>query len=936
MRLADSRTIGFFPLQHQKYKDKEWDLQLRASIFGVRVTDRYQGPSDVGHWELDRDSVGDIHGGQLFKKESREIPMWRFATGVLVDSQGGGDTGTPSGSNDVATRSAWGPAGYPGAGSGGNTGSGAPRSGGSSLEGGGAGLSRPTVFESTTPGTDGRPASGTQNQGGNGSGGSGDSCSTMPDNLFQVRPIKNKKYEPDDRLKEIKPELPKLDGKRAWPKFPKKYIGITLTSNNEEEQEDLFFPTDPRLIAVNKAGDKDMGSLVFDLNKKFEIDPDRGARLQSMMRVLKKPPGADQNAIAWNLGPSGCEDTYGGYVIDRETDNPGSAPRATGSGAGQARPTVTEEPTQARGKKKVVARVSRNDGGPFDVGTGKCRHVVGSDADGHRVSRLHFDIGTLFRRNDSEDGPLNVTEWQPGDKYNKKVAVNFGWNAGALKWDWYTTTMLYYPPAPYSPYSPYSPTTAPTPPGYPQLPVPPSPTGDVTTGTGGVGDRVASVPPASIPVIVGTLAGGLTGGIFGGLIGGATSTGPTPTNPPGTTGGGPPAGGGGGEDVASGGGGKPADSTPPQPQGPVNNDGTDPNDKEPERGTDKWAEWNKRRKDRRDRQNADRVQAQALISDLRYGDPTDLGYAMMDQALGMGSLLAKPYDQAMSSDAIAYQQNPSEASAQKRATSNPVTGNMAAFGATGGDTEQATSVPAAPGPSPALPSATPYPPAAPGPTPPAPPTAPTTTPSQPSTVPTPATSIPSMGDPYNYTKEPGKGRYLGGTAPGGFVTLPPEVGLEFADRDYEQLESEVVSETYQGVGPGVGLFVGPVDLPTGRPKNTISMHWDRTSKDMIFKAHYGSSQGYDAVKIDRLNQTIAMKCRTSYWGTIDHYISSDRRWSFPDTSGTIVVISQQDQLGNGATPTLHSIGGTGPTVANQDSWGRIYIDGTTYWIPLWR
>lgn len=925
MRLADSRVIGVFPLQHQKYKDKGWDLQLRSSIFGVRVKDRFQGPSDVGHWEIDKDSVGDIHGGQLFKKDSREIPMWRYATGVVVDPPDG--PSGPGGSTGTVTRSAWGDAGYPGAG-GGQVGSGAPQGGTgptTSLQGAGAGQSRPTVVEGTTPGTDGRPGSSTQNQGQNQNGGSGDSCATMPDGMFQVRPIKNNKYEPDKRLKELKPELPKAGGKRAWPKFPKGAIGITLTSNNEEEQEDLYFPTDPRLIAVNKAGDKDMGSLVFDLNNKFEIDPDRGARLQSMMRVLKKPPGAKENALAWNIGPSGCEDTYGGYVIDRETDNPASRPKATGSGAGLSRPTVTELPVQQKGKGKVISRVSRNDGGPFDVGTGKCRHVIGQDADGHKVTRLHFDIATLFRRNDSEDGPLNVTDWLPGDELNKKVKVKFGWNAGALKWDWYTTTMVYFPPAPYSPYTPYSPTTAPTPTTYPQVPFPPYSTPVNTPGT--------TTPGVTTPVITGTTSNGSDPG---GVIGGATAAKEiTPTNP-GNTGG--PAGSGGGDagSSASGGGtGKPAEtgSVPPPV---VSNDGRDPNDPEPDKGTQAWADWNKRRRKRREERRNDLsapIDSQGLIADVRFGNPTNMGYGMIDAALAMGSMLAKPFDQAMSSENMANMVQPSEAASAKRAMSNPVTGQLAAFGATGGTTTVATSAPAAPPPSSALPPASAYP----GPTPsPSPPTAPLVAPPQPSSVPAPTTSIPSMGDPYNYTREPGRGKYMGGTAPGGFVMMPPEVGLEFADRDYEALESMDVSETYQGVGPGVAFFAGPADLPTGRPKNCVSIKWDRTTQDMIFQAHYGASVGFDAVKIDRTNQTIAMKCRTGYWGTLDHYITAARRWTFPDINGLVMVISQQDALGGGAVPTLHSIGGGGPTVANQDSWARIKIDGTTYWIPLWR
>lgn len=39
--------------------------------------------------------------------------------------------------------------------------------------------------------------------------------------------------------------------------------------------------------------------------------------------------------------------------------------------------------------------------------------------------------------------------------------------------------------------------------------------------------------------------------------------------------------------------------------------------------------------------------------------------------------------------------------------------------------------------------------------------------------------------------------------------------------------------------------------------------------------------------------------------------------------------------GAGAAATLGNIGGSGPTVAAQNSWGRINMNGTTYFFPLW-
>lgn len=41
-------------------------------------------------------------------------------------------------------------------------------------------------------------------------------------------------------------------------------------------------------------------------------------------------------------------------------------------------------------------------------------------------------------------------------------------------------------------------------------------------------------------------------------------------------------------------------------------------------------------------------------------------------------------------------------------------------------------------------------------------------------------------------------------------------------------------------------------------------------------------------------------------------------------------------LGGGATPTLGTIGGSGPATAGQNSWLRVNISGTDHWIPVWQ
>ena len=951
MRLADSRNFGIFPLQHKKFKSKNWDLQLRASIFGVRITDRYMNTGDIGHWEFDKNSLGDIHGGQLWNKDSRDIPMWRFATPVKIG-------GKPAANNDVATPSdnpnrpggggsarptspgsTNGPGGIGGGLASNNPGYNASggnaigSSGGPSdivLGGAGAGQSRPTVFEEATPGGSrpGDTTSGDRPGEGGGGGASPPTCGTSPDGDFIMFPILDKDYTADERLKELKPAIFKVDGKRAWPKFPKGSVGISLIADEEENQVDLFHPTDPRLVAVNKAGDKDMGSLVFDLTKDFEFDKDRGVPLQSMMWVLKKPLGAS-NAIAWQLGPSGCKDTRGGYVMDDSTGGAGVA--QSGAGAGQSRPTVVEEPGGGK-QSKVVARASRNNGGPFDVGSGKCRHVLGRDADGNPIARLHFDINTLFRQDDGQDGPLNVTNWKKGEAQDKKVPVNFGWNGAAQKWDWWTTTYVHFPPTTPPPYPPYPPVTPPL--NYDQVNVGPVGT-PVTTPGGSTGGNIATGGGAHPPSPF-----NIWDALNNTLYGDGNLPGTPPIAPPGgTTGGGTGNTGGpaGGPTATGGGTGAPNNPGPGAGQGNqppvVNPDGTTPSDPEPPTGTQDWADWNKRRKQRREDFPGGNLMGSMITSPQ--------GYAMIDQALATGQLLAKPYNNYPNMPNFANMPQIPASIASKYAMTNPITAQMTAFGAQGGPSTAIAANPPAPTPPSSLPPASPNPSATPvpSPTPAAPPSSPTVTSPAPSPVTTTAKEVGATGDPWDYTWKPqANTNYNGGTSPGGWTFNPPEVPFSSWPDDQTPLEGQgAVSETFIGAGPGASFFAGAADVATGKPKNCMSWAKDTASGDLVFKAHYGGSDaGIEAVRFSHMGQNISFAARAGVLGTLTHFNSAARTWQFPDISGQVLAVSNHDAVGWSTQATLHTIGGSGPTVANQDSWARIKINGTTFWLPLWR
>lgn len=196
-------------------------------------------------------------------------------------------------------------------------------------------------------------------------------------------------------------------------KFPPGSLGIVLSSSNENQQEDIFHPTDGRLIAVNVNGDWEYGTVVYDLNEKSEVDPERGARLQSAFRVIKEPLGTN-NAIAFQLGPSGQEDSGGGYFF-------GLVDGGQGFGIGQG---------------------GHASGGPFHIGHENDKHQRGHDADGNPVNALHLATTANFYQDKTKDGALRFeTPYKEGQDRQFAVPVHLGWTGG--DWAWYTTSSLY-------------------------------------------------------------------------------------------------------------------------------------------------------------------------------------------------------------------------------------------------------------------------------------------------------------------------------------------------------------------------------------------------------------------------------------------------------------------------------------------------------------
>lgn len=131
----------------------------------------------------------------------------------------------------------------------------------------------------------------------------------------QALPIRNSGWEHDERLAE--------KGVSSHPDMgamPAGTVGIVLMGTAEDDQHDLFFPTDRRLIAVNYAGHPDLSTIVCDLTDADEIDMERTARLHSMMRVIRATDGLlsfdpEFGELAWQIGLTGKGDPRGGYGL---------------------------------------------------------------------------------------------------------------------------------------------------------------------------------------------------------------------------------------------------------------------------------------------------------------------------------------------------------------------------------------------------------------------------------------------------------------------------------------------------------------------------------------------------------------------------------------------------------------------------------------------
>lgn len=385
------RGPGIVPAQDFSWKGRGVPLRNRGGRLAVRIAGRQVQEGDIGgKWVYADRSLGDVTGLFLWGNQGRELPTWREAMpAVRVGDEGeGGGVEFPSfgvGQGEYVT----------------------------TPFGGVEADSREPTHDTTgattgLPGGTG-PGGGTGGGGGSDTGGSGGGGILNPEPVEsvseaklkeEVRPTFSRDVQPNDGYMPVEvayPRAPKDDGKSKgpppWPEFPIGFHGLVVSSSDDLEQIEYWHPTDPRLIAVNKAGNVGCGTLIADLDDKSAIDTERMAPIHAALRVVKKPTGDFSlkdnkvNALALQIGRSGKKD-----VLALIADGTGS-----------------------------LARATARDGGPFDVGDDDDKHSLGEDADGTKINPLHFSARAFYRDDKKHDGPLEFTDIP----YPKTLAGSF-------------------------------------------------------------------------------------------------------------------------------------------------------------------------------------------------------------------------------------------------------------------------------------------------------------------------------------------------------------------------------------------------------------------------------------------------------------------------------------------------------------------------------
>ena len=283
----------------------------------------------------------------------------------------------------------------------------------------------------------------------------------------RVYPFKDDGFVLDDRFKGKEPAWP-----RTFPALARGAAVMIMPGTDEDEQHDLAFYADPRLVAPDTSGPGEAGTLVVDLQPTGELCMDkarapgmggRHARLQSLIRVIAMPAGglarlsAPGNILALNYTRSGVDSLAGYGAVFARLAGPstpgGGQTNSPGSSEGEGGKDTTAD---TFGKFQVkprpghgIAFMSSGASGPLHPGGSTDQHQFGKDADGHPINSGHISYNAYFYRSDKEDGPFKFEGAYPyPPPYPLKTRTHLSWDAGEKhpwlggvrqgKWRWWS------------------------------------------------------------------------------------------------------------------------------------------------------------------------------------------------------------------------------------------------------------------------------------------------------------------------------------------------------------------------------------------------------------------------------------------------------------------------------------------------------------------
>jgi hypothetical protein len=142
-----------------------------------------------------------------------------------------------------------------------------------------------------------------------------------------------------------------------------------------------------------------------------------------------------------------------------------------------------------------------------------------------------------------------------------------------------------------------------------------------------------------------------------------------------------------------------------------------------------------------------------------------------------------------------------------------------------------------------------------------------------------------------------------------------------------------LSTTTVTVGPNAYFAAGVPELVNGSIKSGYRWGVDTTTGDLVFYSISFSQPPIEAIRFCNAGQVIRWRSTENFYGELSHANTGNQRYSFPDTTGTVLVNTLV--AADGATSLVLNghTGGSGPTSTTMKAWLKMRgMDGLDYLI----